>query len=87
MKPNLLILKLRDKSLFYSTFLLALLLALAFLLVYKYEVSSDTGKKKLNKNVLFTISMFPNGFYGEIFIGEKILKLIIEKLPLIFFDF
>ena len=31
--------------------------------------------------------MFPNGFYGETFIGEKILKLIIEKLPLIFFDF
>ena len=33
--------------------------------------------------------MFSNGFHGETFIGEKLLKLINEKLRiiLIFFDF
>ena len=86
MKPNLLILKLRDnKSLLYSTLLLA---PDEFKKgVYRCEVSSKTVEKMLNKNVLFTISMFSNEIYSDIFVGKDILNLINEKLPLIFIYF
>ena len=86
MKPNLLILKLRDnKSLLYSTLLLALDEFKKG--VYRCEVSSKTVEKMLNKNVLFTISMFSNEIYSDTFVGKDILNLINEKLPLIFFYF
>lgn len=84
MKPILLIFKLKyKKRLLYSTLLLALDESKKG--VYKYKVSLKIVEKILNKDVLFTISMFPNEFCSETFFGHKIFKPINKKLPLIFF--
>ena len=91
-EPNLLMLQLRDKEiLLYSTLLLALDQFNKG--VYKYKVPLNIPKKRLNKKVsnkkigLLTICMFPDEFYYETYVGDKVLNLIREKLPVIFLNF
>ena len=86
MKPNSLMFKLKyKKTLLYSTLLLALHEFKKC--VYEYKVSLNIVEKILNKDALFTISIFPDEFYVDTFVGDKIFKSINKKLPLIFFNF
>ena len=61
--------------------------------VYKYKVPLNIPKKRLNKKVsnkkigLLTICMFPDEFCYETYVGDKVLNLIREKLPVIFLNF
>ena len=91
-EPNLLMLQLRDEEiLLYSTLFLALDQFNKG--VYKYKVPLNILKKRLNKKVsnkkigLLTICMFLDEFYYETYVGDKVLNLIREKLPVIFLNF